>query len=1168
MLQKFLAVTAVFGLIFIRGGHCQCYTAPGCGGDRIDVTEAGLPIADQADCCVGTNAGLSYNDGSSCNLCIVHGFAQAAYDVDEDQRLDTRFQLNVKGTTRFAGALVVAGVITATADGTAADSDFERLTPIPVTNNAEIRLFAANDEITLEYDDRVLLRFAPDNPALITGLPAMGEYVRDSATVNIIDNDLLEINFLESDYSIVEGSAELSSSIMIQLRQNQNPFTLMLSPVSIDTAESKNLSFFINSETILPGSRATADDDFSDNVITITVPANSNPSYRIDQFFNISDDDIDEDEQSFAIVAEIGQDVPDGISCFQTEVGATECFGRRGATEIRITDNDPMIIGFTQRIRTVSEGQVPGVDLFQLEINVSSVRTAEREHPMVFRLQEASTTATVETLIASSPFYDATFGLRANPDDPIQEARDLAPGSRTIQPLLLTAIRNDLIPEDLECYTIRIFPVDVAGRRELFGCYEDDDMADKYFCEHTICIIDDDEPFEVAFVRTMHTVDESAGPVLVCVNLTRPEFDILDETVNVFVTDFPPSMYIPVGDVPRATPDIPDFLSRYPMAERSDFQQQTSAVNSIDDVLISQLMRIVCYNQTIYDDLRLEANEYAGLMLEVRDNPQTTVLTLEKELFNETSILIVDNDRAVVGLEMTFFSVSEGVGYVELCAYVSFPEITCPIEFPFEVGLSTADGTAVETMDYGAIDVILMFDTCETRKCVNVTITDDLVDEPLEFFTYTLTRTPSLDPRIELNPTNGRVEIIDNDVNINVGYDPISYVASEGQGSVELTIVIFDPPVGGAPRPFTLVINTQDGTASALDNDYNAVSGEIVQFNVGDTFQTHRIIINHDMMCENDPNEFFFSNIALDSGVQPIFVIQPQATVTINDDAEPECRLPIEVGYEFSVYTTTEGIGVETLCAVVMNFPGGSPRPFTINATTEDGSAVSGDDYVGVVDVPLMFQVGDDRVCHDVVIIDDDDCETPFEDFFSNLEYGSGDMPIIITRDRTRVIINDTAEPECEPITVGYNPATYMTTETSGSVTLTVRVFSHPGGAPRPFTLVVNTQDGTATVADDDYVPVDGEIIQFNAGDVTQTHTITINDDDECENDPNENFFSNIALDSGIPDITVTVPRATVTIDDTSEPECGQTSVFVNDTLTGDPLLTVSDLDQPHRGAW
>ena len=51
-----------------------------------------------------------------------------------------------------------------------------------------------------------------------------------------------------------------------------------------------------------------------------------------------------------------------------------------------------------------------------------------------------------------------------------------------------------------------------------------------------------------------------------------------------------------------------------------------------------------------------------------------------------------------------------------------------------------------------------------------------------------------------------------------------------------------------------------------------------------------------------------------------------------------------------------------------------------------------------------------------------------------------------------------------EPITVGYDPATYMTTESDGSVTLTVRIFSHPGGAPRPFTLVVNTQDGTASM--------------------------------------------------------------------------------------------------------
>ena len=50
------------------------------------------------------------------------------------------------------------------------------------------------------------------------------------------------------------------------------------------------------------------------------------------------------------MTAEIGSDVPSNCfvkgvglsdcSCFQISFGENECFGRRGATEIRITDND------------------------------------------------------------------------------------------------------------------------------------------------------------------------------------------------------------------------------------------------------------------------------------------------------------------------------------------------------------------------------------------------------------------------------------------------------------------------------------------------------------------------------------------------------------------------------------------------------------------------------------------------------------------------------------------------------------------------------------------------------------------------------------------------------------------------------------------------------------
>ena len=51
-----------------------------------------------------------------------------------------------------------------------------------------------------------------------------------------------------------------------------------------------------------------------------------------------------------------------------------------------------------------------------------------------------------------------------------------------------------------------------------------------------------------------------------------------------------------------------------------------------------------------------------------------------------------------------------------------------------------------------------------------------------------------------------------------------------------------------------------------------------------------------------------------------------------------------------------------------------------------------------------------------------------------------------------------------EPITVGYDPDKYVTTESDGCVILTIRVFSHSDGAPRPFTLAINTEDGTASM--------------------------------------------------------------------------------------------------------
>ena len=73
-----------------------------------------------------------------------------------------------------------------------------------------------------------------------------------------------------------------------------------------------------------------------------------------------------------------------------------------------------------------------------------------------------------------------------------------------------------------------------------------------------------------------------------------------------------------------------------------------------------------------------------------------------------------------------------------------------------------------------------------------------------------------------------------------------------------------------------------------------------------------------------------------------------------------------------------------------------------------------------------------------------------------------------------------------------------------------------------------------------DYGAVTNEIITFTTGQMRATHTVSINQDDICEDSPNENFFSNIALTSGHPPINVTRPRVRVIIDDSAEPECSK----------------------------
>ena len=76
--------------------------------------------------------------------------------------------------------------------------------------------------------------------------------------------------------------------------------------------------------------------------------------------------------------------------------------------------------------------------------------------------------------------------------------------------------------------------------------------------------------------------------------------------------------------------------------------------------------------------------------------------------------------------------------------------------------------------------------------------------------------------------------------------------------------------------------------STVAPDDYVAITGQIIQFNVGDTNHSLTLSIVNDGMCET-PNESFFVRISLVSSIGSIAISPSQTQVFIDDVNEPEC---------------------------------------------------------------------------------------------------------------------------------------------------------------------------------------------------------------------------------------------------------------------------------------
>ena len=149
-----------------------------------------------------------------------------------------------------------------------------------------------------------------------------------------------------------------------------------------------------------------------------------------------------------------------------------------------------MILGFNESRQTISEAEAPPEEEFiNVEVLITSLRRSEIAYPFGVRSVIEGQPIIEPVGDIQNPMFDGQFGIREQGTINNLVFLEVLTVNTTMLPALLVIIRDDILPEDEECFELSIFPVNPPEGVENFMC---NTAGDGFFCEHTICIEDDD----------------------------------------------------------------------------------------------------------------------------------------------------------------------------------------------------------------------------------------------------------------------------------------------------------------------------------------------------------------------------------------------------------------------------------------------------------------------------------------------------------------------------------------------------------------------------------------------------------------------------------------------------------------------------------------------------
>ncbi len=254
------------------------------------------------------------------------------------------------------------------------------------------------------------------------------------------------------------------------------------------------------------------------------------------------------------------------------------------------------------------------------------------------------------------------------------------------------------------------------------------------------------------------------------------------------------------------------------------------------------------------------------------------------------------------------------------------------------VQFQTQDGTATGPSDYVATSGTVRFNGHLLTRTANVVVNGDVVDEPNETFTVTLSNPAGL--TIDQGTATGT--ILDDDGPPTVNSADTSVV----EGNTGQTTTASVPVSLSAPSAFTVSVeySIADVTATSPD-DYSAKTGALT-FLPGQTSAPILLVIKGDDIAEGD--ETFQVHLANPAKA----VLGTDSTVTITDNDSPPPNTPtLRVG-KAGIRESNTGQVQLTFTVTEAN---GNNTPVSVKYRTASGTALAPTDFVqtrGTLNIP------------------------------------------------------------------------------------------------------------------------------------------------------------------------------------------------------------------------